>query len=171
MKKFIFILFAAILSLSFMSTVFAAGERLGNFKKGTISDVDLKNRLIVFIPADSKDKMGLKVDDSVNIEEIRPNEQVIVTLKEGEDVVTKVEILFIGLGLKVFLFILFVGFVGGLVSGFIGSGGAFVLTPGMMSLGVPAAVAVATNMCHKFPKAMVGAYKRFKYGQVDLNSV
>jgi uncharacterized protein len=65
-----------------------------------------------------------------------------------------------------FLFV--VGFIGGLVSGFIGSGGAFVLTPGMMSLGVPAAVAVASNMCHKFPKAMVGAYKRYKYGQVDL---
>ncbi len=42
------------------------------------------------------------------------------------------------------------------------------LTPGMMSLGVPGAVAVASNMCHKFPKAMVGAYKRFKYGQVDI---
>lgn len=65
-------------------------------------------------------------------------------------------------------FLFTVGFIGGLVSGFIGSGGAFVLTPGMMSLGVPAAVAVASNMCHKFPKAMVGAYKRFKYGQVDL---
>ncbi len=66
----------------------------------------------------------------------------------------------------IFLFI--VGFIGGLVSGFIGSGGAFVLTPGMMSLGVPGVIAVASNMCHKFPKAMVGAYKRFRYGQVDL---
>lgn len=65
-------------------------------------------------------------------------------------------------------FLFAVGFIGGLVSGFIGSGGAFVLTPGMMSLGVPAAVAVASNMCHKFPKALVGAYKRYKYGQVDL---
>jgi len=65
-------------------------------------------------------------------------------------------------------FLFTVGFIGGLVSGFIGSGGAFVLTPGMMSLGVPAAVAVASNMCHKFPKAMVGAYKRYKYGQVDI---
>jgi len=65
-------------------------------------------------------------------------------------------------------FLFTVGFIGGLVSGFIGSGGAFVLTPAMMSLGVPAAVAVASNMCHKFPKAMVGAYKRYKYGQVDL---
>jgi uncharacterized protein len=65
-------------------------------------------------------------------------------------------------------FLFTIGFIGGLVSGFIGSGGAFVLTPGMMSLGVPAAVAVASNMCHKFPKAMVGAYKRYKYGQVDI---
>lgn len=65
-----------------------------------------------------------------------------------------------------FLFV--VGFVGGLVSGLIGSGGAFVLTPSMMSMGVPGVVAVASNMCHKFPKALVGAIKRAKYGQVDL---
>lgn len=65
-------------------------------------------------------------------------------------------------------YLFLVGFVGGLVSGFIGSGGAFVLTPGMMSLGVPGLVAVASNMCHKFPKALVGSMKRAKYGQVDV---
>jgi len=65
-------------------------------------------------------------------------------------------------------YLFFVGFVGGLVSGFIGSGGAFVLTPAMMSLGVPGLVAVASNMCHKFPKALIGSIKRAKYGQVDL---
>jgi uncharacterized protein len=75
---------------------------------------------------------------------------------------------FIDLNLMNISFLFIVGFIGGLVSGFIGSGGAFVLTPGMMSLGVPGTVAVASNMCHKFPKAMVGAYKRFRYGQVDL---
>ncbi len=75
---------------------------------------------------------------------------------------------FIDLDLVTVGFLFIVGFIGGLVSGFIGSGGAFVLTPGMMSLGVPGTVAVASNMCHKFPKAMVGAYKRFKYGQVDI---
>lgn len=75
---------------------------------------------------------------------------------------------FIDLNLVSVGFLFIVGFIGGLVSGFIGSGGAFVLTPGMMSLGVPAAVAVASNMCHKFPKALVGAYKRYKYGQVDI---
>lgn len=75
---------------------------------------------------------------------------------------------FIDLNLATIGFLFIVGFIGGLVSGFIGSGGAFVLTPGMMSLGVPAAVAVASNMCHKFPKALVGAIKRYKYGQVDI---
>lgn len=75
---------------------------------------------------------------------------------------------FIHLDVVNVLYLFAVGFVGGLVSGFIGSGGAFVLTPGMMSLGVPGLVAVASNMCHKFPKALVGSIKRAKYGQVDL---
>jgi uncharacterized protein len=65
-------------------------------------------------------------------------------------------------------FLLFVGFVGGMVSGFIGTGGAFVLTPAMMSMGVPGIVAVASNICHKFPKALVGAIKRHQFGHVDL---
>lgn len=75
---------------------------------------------------------------------------------------------FIDLNMSSIIFLIIVGFIGGLVSGFIGSGGAFVLTPGMMSLGVPGNVAVASNMCHKFPKALVGALKRHRYGQVDI---
>jgi len=66
------------------------------------------------------------------------------------------------------ILLVLVGFVGGMVSGFIGSGGAFVLTPAMMTLGAPGIVAVASNICHKFPKALVGAVKRNKYGQVDI---
>ena len=81
----------------------------------------------------------------------------------AKDAIQFIDLNMISIG---FLFI--VGFIGGLVSGFIGSGGAFVLTPGMMSLGVPGTVAVASNMCHKFPKALVGAIKRYKYGQVDI---
>lgn len=75
---------------------------------------------------------------------------------------------FINLDIMNIAYLFIVGFVGGLVSGFIGSGGAFVLTPAMMSLGVPGLVAVASNMCHKFPKALIGALKRAKYGQVDV---
>ena len=89
-------------------------------------------------------------------------------LATGEQVKTVKGLRFIDLKPWYAVFLFIVGFIGGLVSGFIGSGGAFVLTPGMMSLGVPGAVAVASNMCHKFPKALVGAIKRYKYGQVDL---
>ncbi len=75
---------------------------------------------------------------------------------------------FIDLDIWTVLILFVIGMIGGMVSGFIGSGGAFVLTPAMMSLGVPGIVAVASNMAHKFPKALVGAYKRAKFGQVDL---
>jgi hypothetical protein len=75
---------------------------------------------------------------------------------------------FIELDLTTSIILILVGFVGGMVSGFIGSGGAFVLTPAMMTLGAPGMVAVASNICHKFPKALVGAMKRHKYGQVDV---
>lgn len=75
---------------------------------------------------------------------------------------------FIQLDFAGVFFLFVVGFIGGMVSGFIGSGGAFVLTPAMMSMGAPGIVAVASNICHKFPKALVGALKRAKYGQVDV---
>ncbi len=75
---------------------------------------------------------------------------------------------FIDLNLTTVSFFFIIGFIGGLVSGFIGSGGAFVLTPAMISVGLPAVMAVATNMCHKFPKALVGSIKRAQYGQVDV---
>jgi uncharacterized membrane protein YfcA len=74
---------------------------------------------------------------------------------------------FIDLNLANVLALFVVGFIGGMVSGFIGSGGAFVLTPAMMTMGAPGIVAVASNIAHKFPKALVGAMKRHKYGQVD----
>jgi len=77
-------------------------------------------------------------------------------------------ITFLDLTPSIVVVLFLVGFVGGMVSGFIGSGGAFVLTPAMMSLGAPAIVAVASNMAHKFPKALVGSIKRAKYGQVDV---
>lgn len=170
MKHVVSVLLALVLSLSFVSVALAGRAPKGNYKKGTINEVNKEDRTVVFTPAKSDKKMVLSLDESVNIDNITLNEQAIVTLGKGNEsnVAKKITRMFIDLKTKEFAFILFIGFVGGLVSGFIGSGGAFVLTPGMMSLGIPGAVAVATNMCHKFPKAMVGAYKRFKYGQVDL---
>ena len=65
------------------------------------------------------------------------------------------------------LVIILLGFMGGTISGFIGSGGAFVMTPGMMNLGVPGIMAVGANITHKFGKAMVGQRKHAQLGHVD----
>ncbi len=63
--------------------------------------------------------------------------------------------------------VVLLGLIGGVLSGFIGSGGAFFMTPGMMNLGVPGVVSVASNITHKFGKAMVGSKAHGKMGHVD----
>jgi uncharacterized membrane protein YfcA len=63
--------------------------------------------------------------------------------------------------------VVLLGFIGGTLSGFIGSGGAFFMTPGMMNCGVPGSIAVASNITHKFGKAMVGAKRHGELGHVD----
>ncbi len=75
---------------------------------------------------------------------------------------------FIDLTFVNLIFLFLVGLIGGLVSGFIGIGTSFIYTPCMMSIGVDGLVAVASNVCHQFPRSLVGAYKRYKYGQVDV---
>jgi uncharacterized membrane protein YfcA len=169
MKKIVSFSLMLLLSLSFVSQALAGGGPKGVFKKGVITEFNENARSITFNPVNSNEHLILALDKSVSNQDVVLNKKVIVSLdQKNTSLALNITEMFLDLGIKDFVFILFVGFVGGLVSGFIGSGGAFVLTPGMMSLGVPAAVAVASNMCHKFPKAMVGAYKRFKYGQVDL---
>jgi uncharacterized protein len=74
---------------------------------------------------------------------------------------------FIPLDGFVALQVIALGVVGGILSGFIGSGGAFFMTPGMMNLGIPGVVAVGSNMTHKFGKAMVGSRKHAELGNVD----
>jgi hypothetical protein len=74
---------------------------------------------------------------------------------------------YIDITLSVALQVILLGFIGGILSGFIGSGGAFFMTPGMMNLGVGGVVAVASNISHKFGKAMVGARKHAAAGNVD----
>src|SRR4030042_3381533 len=74
---------------------------------------------------------------------------------------------FIQLDLLSSLQVILLGFVGGTLSGFIGSGGAFFMTPGMMNLGVQGVIAVGSNITHKFGKAMVGSRKHGELGHVD----
>lgn len=74
---------------------------------------------------------------------------------------------FIVLDWSVVLQVVALGFIGGVLSGFIGSGGAFFMTPGMMNLGVPGVIAVGSNITHKFGKALVGSRKHCELGHVD----
>jgi len=75
--------------------------------------------------------------------------------------------MFVSLNLSTALQVSLLGFIGGILSGFIGSGGAFFMTPGMMNLGIEGVVAVASNITHKFGKAMVGSHKHGEAGNVD----
>ncbi|MEW5984718.1 MAG: sulfite exporter TauE/SafE family protein [Acidobacteriota bacterium] len=74
---------------------------------------------------------------------------------------------FIALDVSAVLQVIALGFIGGVLSGFIGSGGAFFMTPGMMNLGVPGIIAVGSNITHKFGKALVGSRKHCELGHVD----
>lgn len=74
---------------------------------------------------------------------------------------------FVHLDLTTALQVMALGFIGGVLSGFIGSGGAFFMTPGMMNLGVPGVVSVASNITHKYGKAMVGSRRHGEMGNVD----
>lgn len=171
MRKTAAIILVVLMILPLASATFAGGGGPPkDFKKGYFIEVDETAGTAVFQPSDSEQTMILTLGNEVKAEDIQMNRKVMVSLEErdGRTIAKKSEVMFLDLTLAKLIALILVGLIGGLLSGFIGSGGAFVLTPAMMSLGAPGAIAVASNMCHKFPKAMVGAYKRFKYGQVDI---
>jgi len=129
-----------------------------------------QERTAVLVKDGTKESVVLTLAEKMTPAEVVLNKKVLVSLDKntGEHVIKDISVMFMDMTPGKIVALLLIGLIGGLLSGFIGSGGAFVLTPAMMSLGAPGAVAVASNMCHKFPKAMVGAYKRWKYGQVDI---
>ena len=173
MKKSVILLLLAVFALPMLAATAYAGGGAGPPKdmlKGIFLSVDAATKTAVFQKDGSETTTVLAFGHEMTAQDIRINKKVLVSLDKhaGDNVIKEISIMFMDMTLKKLIALLVVGLVGGLLSGFIGSGGAFVLTPAMMSLGAPGAVAVASNMCHKFPKAMVGTYKRFKYGQVDL---
>ncbi len=170
MRKYISVILILLMTMSFATAAFAGGPPPKNFKKGVFLEVNEALGTAVFQANDSEQTMVLQLGEEIKAEEITINSKVMMTFEErdGQIFVKTSEVMFLDLTLSKVIALIVVGLIGGLLSGFIGSGGAFVLTPAMMSLGVPGAIAVASNMCHKFPKAMVGAYKRYKYGQVDI---
>jgi uncharacterized membrane protein YfcA len=173
MKKLLIILMFALLPLSLSAqAALAAGDGPSkDMLKGIITEMHATERTITFQKDDTKELITLALGEKMQPEDLKLNQKVLINLDkhaEAGNVMKDVSIMFIDMTVSKLLALLLIGAIGGLLSGFIGSGGAFVMTPAMMSLGVPGAVAVASNMCHKFPKAMVGAYKRWKYGQADI---
>jgi len=170
MKRLLFIILGALLILPMVNSAYAGGPPPKDVMKGTFLSVDDTARTAVFQKVGSKETQELILGGDMTPSDVRVNKKVMVSLDKhaGENVIKSIDIMFLDMTLKRIIALLVIGLIGGLLSGFIGSGGAFVLTPAMMSLGVPGAIAVASNMCHKFPKAMVGAYKRYKYGQADI---
>lgn len=170
MKRFLTIVLAVMMVASMAQSVFAGGPPPKNVMKGVITQVDSAARTASIQLDGSGVIKTLNLPEGMDPKDVTLDKKVLVSLDThaGPNVIKSISVMFMDMTLVKVLAFLVIGLIGGLLSGFIGSGGAFVLTPAMMSLGAPGAVAVASNMCHKFPKAMVGTYKRWKYGQVDL---
>jgi hypothetical protein len=170
MKKLLFILLGTLLILPMVHSAYAGGPPPKDVMKGVFLSVDDATRTAEFKKSGAEETIALFLGADMEPADVRLNKKVMVSLDKhaGENVIKSIDIMFMDMTVTRIIALLVIGLIGGLLSGFIGSGGAFVLTPAMMSLGAPGAIAVASNMCHKFPKAMVGAYKRYKYGQADI---
>src|SRR5512147_1107838 len=59
------------------------------------------------------------------------------------------------------------GLIGGVVGGFVGGGGAFVMVPGLMSLGADGLVAVGTNLLHRLGRMATSQRRRNALHNVD----
>lgn len=71
-------------------------------------------------------------------------------------------------GVKIFwpgLIVLGVGV--GIIGGFFGMGGAWMVTPGLNILGFPMAFAIGTDMAHMAGKSLISTLRHGKFGNVD----
>ncbi len=64
--------------------------------------------------------------------------------------------------------LLTIGFFVGVLGGFFGIGGAFMVTPALNIFGFPMAYAIGTDLAHIMGKSIVATFKHRKMGNVDL---
>lgn len=67
-----------------------------------------------------------------------------------------------------FLAAIGIGLVAGLITGCIGAGGGFVITPALMSIGIKGIMAVGTSLFNVFAKAIMGTTIHKKLGNVSF---
>jgi len=68
----------------------------------------------------------------------------------------------------IFLVSILVGLCAGLITGCIGAGGGFIITPALMSVGIKGILAVGTDLFHIFAKAIMGTAVHRKLGNVSV---
>lgn len=68
----------------------------------------------------------------------------------------------------IFLAAIGVGVAAGLITGCIGAGGGFIITPALMAVGVKGILAVGTDLFHIFAKAIMGTTIHKKLGNVSV---
>ncbi|HEY6000695.1 MAG TPA: sulfite exporter TauE/SafE family protein, partial [bacterium] len=68
----------------------------------------------------------------------------------------------------IFLVSIAVGLAAGLITGCIGAGGGFIITPALMAAGVKGILAVGTDVFHIFAKAIMGTTVHKKLGNISL---
>ncbi|MES9994653.1 TSUP family transporter [Desulfovibrio aminophilus] len=68
---------------------------------------------------------------------------------------------------KIFLVSIAVGLAAGLITGCIGAGGGFIITPALMAAGIKGILAVGTDLFHIFAKAIMGTTVHKKLGNVS----
>ncbi len=61
-----------------------------------------------------------------------------------------------------------VGVIAGLITGCIGAGGGFIITPALMAIGIKGILAVGTDLFHIFAKAIMGTTVHKKLGNVSV---
>jgi len=66
------------------------------------------------------------------------------------------------------LMLIAIGFSVGVLGGFFGVGGAWVVTPALNAFGFPMAYAIGTDLAHIFGKSIVATAKHRKMGNVDM---
>ncbi|MBU1002554.1 MAG: sulfite exporter TauE/SafE family protein [Proteobacteria bacterium] len=69
---------------------------------------------------------------------------------------------------EVFLVSILIGLCAGLITGCIGAGGGFIITPALMSAGIKGILAVGTDLFHIFAKAIMGTAVHKKLGNVSV---
>ncbi len=63
--------------------------------------------------------------------------------------------------------LLLIGFSVGVIGGFFGMGGAWMVTPGLNILGFPMAFAIGTDIAHIAGKSIISTFRHSKFGNVD----